>query len=86
MDGAFPNEPGRSFDSAGRGPRGGGGAGGRGFRGTAENAKVRLTSTARSCSTDSSGVRFSSDLDVICPCGIADQTVHPLDVRRLPVW
>lgn len=42
MDGAFPNEPGRSFDSAGRGPRPGGGGGGRGFRGTAENAKVRL--------------------------------------------
>jgi hypothetical protein len=42
MDGAFPNEPGRSFDSAGRGGPRGGGAGGRGFRGTAENAKVRL--------------------------------------------
>jgi len=40
MDGAFPNEPGRSFDSAGRGPRPGGG--GRGFRGTAENAKTKL--------------------------------------------
>jgi hypothetical protein len=42
MDGAFPNEPGRMLDGAGRGPRpgAGAGAGGRGFRGTAENAKV----------------------------------------------
>jgi hypothetical protein len=67
MDGAFPNEPGRSFDSAGRGPRGPGGLGGpgggpgRGFRGTAENAKVKrdvVVGISSSNSSNRSGVAW----------------------------
>jgi hypothetical protein len=59
MDGAFPNEPGRMLDGAGRGPRPGAGAGGRGFRGTAENSKV----------SDDAGLNPQNNLQAtVSPC------------------
>lgn len=93
MDGAFPNEPGRMLDGAGRGPRpgAGAGAGGRGFRGTAENAKVSddagQPQPPKQPGPQSAPVLLDCFNMTRSSCsGTADKAVHALDVWGLPLW